>query len=66
MTDSKRIPVALTGDQQVDYGCQEAPHERSGAYPRAVGGALPVFVKEARQAEAQKAGRVSEAPVRKT
>ena len=47
MTDSKskRIPVTLTADQQVDYGCQEAPHERSRAYPGAVDSALPVFVK---------------------
>lgn len=61
MTDSKRIPVTLTGDQHARLITVSRKLRTSAAelIREAVNSALPVFEKEARQAEAQKAGRAT-------
>ena len=61
MIDSKRIPVTLTGDQHARLIAVARKLHTSAAelIREAVDSALPVFEKEARQAEAQKAGGAS-------
>ena len=61
MTDSKRIPVTLTGDQHARFITVSRKLHTSAAelIREAVNSALPVFEKEARQAEAQKVDRAS-------
>jgi hypothetical protein len=57
MTDSKRIPVTLTGDQHARLLAAARKLHTSAAelIREAVNSALPVFEKEARQEEAHKA-----------
>ena len=61
MTDSKRIPVTLAGDQHARLIAVARKLDTSAAelIREAIDSALPVFEKEARQAEAHKAGEVS-------
>ena len=61
MADSKRIPVTLTADQHARLIAAARKLHTSAAelIREAVDSALPVFEKEARQAEAQKAGAAS-------
>jgi len=61
MADSKRIPVTLTGDQHARLiAVAKTLHTSAAELIReAVDSALPVFEKEARQGEGQKAGEVS-------
>jgi len=61
MADSKRIPVTLSGDQHARLLAVARKLHTSAAelIREAVDSALPVFEKEARLTEAQKAGEVS-------
>lgn len=61
MADSKRIPVTLNGDQHARLIAVARKLHTSAAelIREAVDSALPVFEKEARQGEGQKAGEVS-------
>ena len=61
MTDSKRIPVTLTGDQHARLLAVARKLHTSAAelIREAVNSALPVFEKEAWQGEAQKAAGAS-------
>lgn len=57
VTDSKRIPVTLTGDQHVRFITVASSARARRTLSGSGSSALPVFVKEPRRAEAQKPGR---------